>query len=333
MQNAMRGVFFRTPCLRVLAVALAAGLHLVFSPAFAFGGGEPLAAASAAAAAPAKAGFFFDDFNYPDLAALKAGGWTARSASGHPGVPGAAWSPEQISLVPDPQQAGKRLLRLTAQTDGTPAGTQQTQLCHARKYLEGTYAARVRFNDKPLRGVDGDPVIQTFYVVAPLKHDFDPEFSELDFEYLANGGWGSEKTRLYAITWQTVQLDPWQAFNQAHEEHGSLDGWHVLMMQIANGKTRLFLDGRQLAQHGGRNYPVVPMSINFNLWFSPDGLLPASSEPRVYQQDVDWVFHARQQVLSPAQVQAEVKRLRAGGVARVDTVPAAEPALASHCDF
>ena len=66
----MRGVFFRTSCLRVLAVALAAGLHLVFSPAFALGGGEQLAAASAAAAAPAKAGFFFDDFNYPDLAAL-----------------------------------------------------------------------------------------------------------------------------------------------------------------------------------------------------------------------------------------------------------------------
>lgn len=298
--------------------------------------GLTLAAATLAPAGvrtSAPAGLFFDDFSYADVAALSAGGWTPRSKAGHPGVPGALWSADQFSLVADPQQPGNRLLRMTAQTDGTGAGTRQAQLCHARKYLEGTYAARVRFNDKPLRGVDGDPVIQTFYVVSPLKHDFDPEFSELDFEYLPNGGWGSDKTRLYGITWQTVQLDPWQAFNQSHEEMVSLDGWHVLMMQIADGKTRLYLDGRLLAQHGGRNYPASLMSINFNLWFSPGGLLEKSDEARIYQEDVDWVFHARKQVLSPKQVMAEVGRLRAGGVKHIDTVPPASPALPSLCDF
>jgi len=289
--------------------------------------------ASAGARTPASAGLLFDDFSYADLGELRAGGWTPRSQAGHPGVPGALWSAEQFSLVADPQQPGNRLLRMTARTDGTGAGTRQAQLCHARKYLEGTYAARVRFNDQPLRGLDGDPVIQTFYVVSPLKHDFDPNFSELDFEYLPNGGWGSDKTRLYGITWQTVQLEPWQAYNQSHEEMGSLDGWHVLMMQIADGKTRLYLDGRLLAQHGGRNYPVVPMSINFNLWFSPGGLLEKSDEARVYEEDVDWVFHARKQVLSHKQVMAEVSRLRAGGVKHIDTVPAANPALPSLCDF
>ncbi|MBB4843005.1 hypothetical protein HNP55_001524 [Paucibacter oligotrophus] len=282
---------------------------------------------------PAQAEVFFDDFSQPDLAALSAAGWTPRSKPGHPGVPGALWSAEQFSLVADPQQPGNRLLRMRAQTDGTGAGSRQAQLCHARKYLEGTYAARVRFSDQPLSGLDGDPVIQTFYVVSPLRHDFDPLFSELDFEYLPNGGWGSDKTRLYGISWQTVQLEPWQAFNQSHEEMGSLDGWHVLMMQIAGGKTRLYLDGRLLAQHGGRNYPVSLMSINFNLWFSPDGLLEKSDQPRVYEEDVDWVFHARNQVLSPKQVLAEVKRLRAAGVKQMDTVPAAQPALPSLCDF
>jgi hypothetical protein len=39
------------------------------------------------------------------------------------------------------------------------------------------------------------------------------------------------------------------------------------------------------ATHGGRNYLMVPMSINFNLWFSPGGTLPGESELRVYQQD------------------------------------------------
>lgn len=279
---------------------------------------------------------FFDDFSYADTVALTAQGWTLRSKAGHPGVTGAAWTESAITVVDDARQGGNRLLRLQASTDGTGAGTRQAQLCHQRKYLEGTYAARIRFSDAPVSGVDGDPIIQTFYAVSPLRYDFDPEFSELDWEYLANGGWASEKTRLYGISWQTVRLDPWQSHNQAHQEFvqlGTGDGWHVLMMQVAEGRTRWFLDGRQLVQHGGRNYPVVPMSINFNLWFSPGGLLPASAEPRVYQQDVDWVFHARNAVLTPEQLQAQVAALRQAGTTRLDQVPPAQPALDSRCDF
>jgi len=276
---------------------------------------------------------FFDDFSYADLQQLRAGGWTPRTQAGHPGVEGASWSEQQLQLLADPAQRGNRLLRLRASTDGSGAGTRQAQLCHQRKYLEGTYAARVRFSDAPTQGSDGDPVIQTFYAVTPLRFDFDPEFSELDWEYLPNGGWGSTQTRLYGIAWQTVQLNPWKSYNQAHEEFGSLQGWHQLMMQVGDGQVRLFLDGRQIAQHGGRNVPVSPMSINFNLWFSPGGLLPSSAEPRVYEQDVDWVFHARKELLSPAQVEAAVAAYRAAGQARLDGVPAAQPALPSPCDF
>jgi hypothetical protein len=210
-------------------------------------------------------------------------------------------------------------------------------LCQQRKFLEGTYAARLRFSDAPVAGADGDPVIQTFYAVAPLRHDFDPQFSEIDWEYLPNGGWGSERTRLYGISWQTVRLEPWEAHNGSHEEFGALGAgdaaWHVLLMQVSGGRVRLFLDGRQVAEHAGRNYPVVPMSINFNLWFSPGGLLPAHGALRRYEQDVDWVFHARNELLSPAQVDAAVDAYRRKGMAREDSVPAPQPALESRCDF
>jgi hypothetical protein len=287
-------------------------------------------ASAVPAAAPER---FFDDFSYADTAAMAAKGWTPREKAGHPGVEGATWSAAQFRLLDDPLSQGNRLLRLTASTDGTGVGTTQAQLCHARKYLEGTYAARIRFSDQPVAGVDGDPVIQTFYAVTPLKHDFDPDFSEMDWEYLPNGGWGSEKTRLYGIAWQTVQLNPWQAHNQQHEEFGSLEGWHQLMMQVSEGKVKLFLDGRQIATHGGRTYPVSPMSINFNLWFSPGGLLAKTEQARRYEQDVDWVFHARNEVLSPAQVNAEVAKFRTAGIAQTDNVPAAKPALSSLCDF
>jgi hypothetical protein len=75
------------------------------------------------------------------------------------------------------------------------------------------------------------------------------------------------------------------------------------------------------------------MSLNFNLWYSPGGLLPGVGALRVYEQDVDWVFHARNRLLSPAEVDAAVQRMRERGVAHLDSVPAADPPLVSSCDF
>lgn len=289
--------------------------------------------AGCAATPRADDGLFFDDFSQADVAALERDGWAVRDKRGHPGLEGAAWGPGSITLVADPQRPGNRLLRLRASTDGTPQGTTQAQLCHARKYLEGTYAARVRFSDRPAQGPDGDVVVQTFYTVSPLKFDFDPEYSEFDWEYLPNGGWDDARTRLYAVSWQTVRIEPWRALNQPHQEFRSMDGWHVLLMQVAGGTTRLFIDGELRAEHGGRNYPAVPMSLNFNQWFSPGGLLPGVGGRRTYEQDVDWVFHARNRVLSPPQVQALVEALRVAGTAHTDSVPPATPPLASPCDF
>jgi len=276
---------------------------------------------------------FFDDFQHRDIAALRAFGWTLRDEAGHPGVPGATWSPAALSLVDDPARRGNRLLRLSARTDGTPEGTVQAQACHQRKLLEGTYAARIRFSDVPVAGDDGDPVIQTFYAVAPLRFDFDPTFSEIDWEYLPNGGWGSPATRLYSIAWQTVRVEPWQAHNAQRETFGSLAGWHTLVMQVHEGRSRWFVDGTEVALHGGRNHPVVPMAISFNLWFSPTGLLPKSTVPREWVQDVDWVLQAADTVLSPAAVDAKVNELRRHGRTAVDTVPSATPPLTSECRF
>lgn len=290
-----------------------------------------LALAQAHAADTAQPALFFDDFSQPDLAALVQAGWVLRSSPGHPGVPGATWAADGLSLIDDPQQPGNRLLRLRAQTDGTAAGTRQAQLCHARKLLHGTYAARVRFTDQAVAGAQGDPVIQTFYAVSPLQHDFDPQFSEIDWEYLPNGGWGSAQRRLYGISWQTVRIDPWQAHNAAQQALGSFDGWHVLVMQVSPQAVRLFVDGQPFAHHGGRNVPVVPMAIQFNLWFSPGGLLPPGGPPRVWQQEVDWVLHAAQAELSPDAVLQRVQALRQQGVGQIDSVPAADPPLASPC--
>src|ERR1041384_7573788 len=86
----------------------------------------------------------FDDFNYASNQQMKKNGWILRTEPGWPGIPGATWSEDGVSLVKDPNQSNNWVVRMTSSTDGTK--TTQTQICHQRKYLQGTYAARVRFS-------------------------------------------------------------------------------------------------------------------------------------------------------------------------------------------
>ena len=130
-----------------------------------------------------------------------------------------------------------------------------------------------------------------------------------------------------------MRVEPWDAHNAVKESFANFAGWHALVMQVSEGRSRWFVDGHEVALHGGRNHPQVPMAISFNLWFSPTGLLPKSTVPREWVQDVDWVLHVADSVLSPMAVQATVSRLRANGRFAVDNVPAANPPLASECRF
>jgi hypothetical protein len=272
-----------------------------------------------AVAAPAfAAGEFFDDFSQPDLGALRASGWVLREGTGHPGLPGARFSARQLQL-----DGG--LLKLKLSTDGTNANTTLAQLCAPRKFLIGTTTARVRFRDTP---GSRDPVIQSFFLAGPLKHDYDPDFSEVDFEYLPHGGWGEPETRLYGVSWHTVRIDPWQSFNQASILQGSFDGWQLLTVQVEATRTRHYVNGRLIGEHTGRNVPSQPMAISFNHWLSAGAVAGA---PREYQFDVDWVLHRAGKTVTPAAMKARAEQLRKQGVARSDTV--ADMGLTSECNL
>jgi hypothetical protein len=220
---------------------------------------------------------------------------------------------------------------MTSSTDGTGENTFQTQICHQRKYFEGTYAARVRFSDVPVTGSDGDQIVETFYTITPYEKPFDPDYSEMDFEYLPNGGW-SGPTSINFTTWETVQIEPWNADNASNSVNESLAGWHTLVAQVTGGTVRYFVDGKMLAQHGGDYYPDAPMSINFNLWFI-DGGLHGASDVREYQEDIDWVFHEADVLLMPDEVDAKISELRNASVKFQDTVSPGAIHLASSCDL
>jgi hypothetical protein len=289
-----------------------------------------LLASGSAAAASEPAQVLFDDFTYSALEPFRAHGWTDRTAQGWPGIEGATWN-GTVGFVDDPAHRGNRLVRMTAMTDR--AATSQAQFCHQRKYREGTYAARVRFSNGPAAGPDGDQVVETFYTIAPLKAPLDPDYSEQDFEYLPNGGWGGADLTLHNTTWETFRPEPdWLQVSKSDSRRGSLEGWRTLVLQIANHEVRYFLDGALLATHGEPYYPEDHMSINFNLWFIREGLV-SSRERRIYTEDVDWVFHAAGSVLSPADVEKQVTALRAAKVGFRDTVPALQPPLSSPCDL
>lgn len=200
-----------------------------------------------------------------------------------------------------------------------------------RKFREGTWATRIRFGDAAVAGPDGDQIVEGFYGVSPLAAPLDPDYSELDWEYLPNGGWGMSAPTLWTTSWETARLDPWFADNVTLSTSGSLAGWHTLAMQVWNGSVTYFFDGVQRVVHSGSYYPEVPMSLNYTAWFIDGGLLPPGAE-RTYVQDVDWAFHA-DVAMSPQQVRQQVRALRRKGVKFRDTVPAPQPPLESPCNF
>jgi hypothetical protein len=264
----------------------------------------------------------FDDFSYTNTNDMARNGWIIRTAQGWPGVPGSSFGPQSFSFVDG-------AVRMTSWTGGTGANTTQSQLCHQRKYLDGTYAARVHFTDAPSAGADGDQVVQTFYFISPQKAPMDPDYSEIDFEYLPNGGWGKTGPTMFTTTWETFQLEPWTADNKSDSAAGSLEGWHTLVAQVTKGTVHYYIDGKSFAEHGDKYYPEVPMAINFNLWFVKEGVGQASGT-RQYQEDIDWVYFDRN-ILDPEEVDHAVADLRDRKVTFSDTVPSM--GMDSPCNF
>lgn len=284
---------------------------------------EPTANASSQSAA-GTCGEIFDDFHYTahNDPALQAHGWNARSETGGPGVPGASWLPGNITF---PTRDGDPVAQLIASTDGTSAGTTHAELRQTQQRVrEGTYATRVRFTDAPTSGPDGDHINETAFTISPLRYDYDPLYSELDFsEYLPNGGWGDTGPVNYQTSWYTYRAEPWDALRAYNATHASYAGWHDLVTQVADGHVRYYVDGVLTADHtvDDKGNPVTPrqdMTMNYNLWFID--LATHTSGTSVYEQQVDWAYYAKNEVVSPTDAIARAAAFRSGGTAYVDSL-------------
>jgi hypothetical protein len=265
-------------------------------------------------------GVFFDDFAYasPEDPAFKAFGWRTDGAATHLGPKGATFQASHVTFVKEPG-TGATLVQLTATTAGTGESTLQSGIStQGRRFFEGTYAARVRFFDQPFQGPAVDRINETFYTISSFGGAADSDYSECDFEYLARGGWDVAPVlpSLFLTTWHSYVPEPWTADNASHHREASLEGWHVLTLQVMDGEVRYFVDDELVRTDGERFYPRKRMDLAFNLWFLPEDFGATDSRPRTWIEQVDWVLHACDRTLSPRAVRAKVARLRAAGTIR-----------------
>ncbi|PNG18995.1 cellulose binding domain-containing protein [Streptomyces cahuitamycinicus] len=274
---------------------------------------EKKTAAKAAPEPPAAppSGVLFDDFTYqgPKDPALFKHGWLVRTSKGGPGVE-STWSAKGVSFpTAEGAHAGGQVLNLRASTDGTKAGTKQASLgTAASKFRDGTYAARIHFSDEPTTGDAGDHVNQTFYTIGGTGS----KYSELDNEYMPNGGWGRPGPKLDTVTWYDHKTN-----DRVYETtNKSLDTWHTVLIRVKDGVVAYWLDGKKLFLSNGKYAPRADMSVNFNHWFID---LPFKGE-RAWDMKVDWLYYNANDTLSAKQVQSAVEDFTDEGMNYFDTV-------------
>ncbi|MEV7521603.1 cellulose binding domain-containing protein [Streptomyces sp. NPDC091371] len=283
-------------------------------------GEEPAGAAPAPGQAPAPAaaapptGLLFDAFRYSghDDPALVNNGWKVRSGEGGPGIAD-TWAPQNVTFPADTTAQGGQAMLLRSSTDGTPEGTKQAELQSAKpQSFTGTLAARVYLTDKPVSGPAGDHVVETFFAISPSESS--SQYSELDFEYTPNGGWGAPGPRLDTTSWRDAKKP--DRVTQAHKR--SLQGWHTVVITAMNGKVTYNLDGRVIFTNDSKYFPRERMGIHFSNWFID---LPLKGA-RTWDMRVNWAYYRADVAVSPADVQKAVDGFYASGTNYVNTLPA-----------
>ncbi|WP_197699061.1 cellulose binding domain-containing protein [Micromonospora inositola] len=283
-----------------------------------FWGQEPGAAPPAASPRPsnasaltAPAGTLFDNFHYTDAAdpAVTANGWQVRTDGGGPGIAG-TWSADAINFPANRKAQGGQVLQLQVTTDGTRQGTRQAELIGIdNTFFTGTIAARIHFTDKPADGRNGDHIIESFCMISPKSTS--ERYTELDFEYQPNGGWGAPGPKLDTTSWRSAT--PGDRTTRAL--HRTLAGWHTLMITAVHGKVTYSIDGRPVFHSSGKTFPREPMRIHLNTWLID---LPFAGE-RTWNMQVNWIYSVDGKAVSVAEVQSAVDGFYSNGINYINT--------------
>lgn len=258
---------------------------------------------------------FFDDFNYENVSdpALLQSGWTIRNYKGGPGPSGASWDPEMIGFIQEKSNPENRLMTLSALTQGSALSCRQSEIISPIKYKKATFAAKVMFSDRPDYGTDGDGIVQTFFTISSWSFAETDEYSEFDFEYLPNGGWGRSGAHLWETSWEKVsdKINDFQGESFA-------DLWQTLVIQADDSETRYYVNRKLCASHPAPYVVDGFMSINFNHWFIAEQLVSTNINKRQYTYLVDWVLCFPDSMMTPDNADSLVSLFRTNHYERYD---------------
>ena len=273
---------------------------------------------------------FFDDFyysKYNDNELINFGWNIVDGVSGPPA--NANYKKENITFETDPNSENNKFILLKTKTSNSFGSMELARIESKKNFLEGTYAAKVYFDNTPATYNDGN--IETFYCINTLRNPNDPDYSECDFEYLPYDIWGGGdyRKKMYLTTWETFREEPWDPNNASTPIISDFSGWHTLLFQATNGQTvQYFIDGVLQSEHTLSNkndsvYPETLMQIAFANWISPrenNTGLGASTSVRTCTMKVDWVYHSKDTELNTAQVESLINDFRSNSIKRRNTM-------------
>ncbi len=84
-----------------------------------------------------------------------------------------------------------------------------------------------------------------------------------------------------------------------------------MVFTIDASSIKYYIDGQLFGTHDAKYLPERPMGIYFNQWLI-DLAGQTGTEARAYDQQVDYVLHVKDQVLTPAQVRRRWRLPRGG---------------------
>ena len=300
----------------------------------------------------------FDDFNYSnadDPAIESFNKWHIVNDLNSGPPSGADYLKSNVTFTSD------GIMELRCSNAGTPASATHSRIETGAdvNYLEGTYAARVYFDNAPRN--NQDPIIQTFYAISPAAGGANPAtYAEVDFEYLPWDAWsgmygGTYNNAMWMSSYESSNVLPsGEGLDNAHVIlKQDLAGWHDLVFRFVDDvNVEYFIDGVKKANVSTRAsdgvsvYPDYNMLVSFANWAYPpiDGsTFGPGTQQRSSTMKVDWFVHVKDQSKSPAEVQAIVDEFRSRGVKRrnrqgqeyatTPQPPTGVVTVYKHCDF